>query len=168
MHHLGATCLYEEGLTMHSSWLVGIRNAIYHLSIPLRRGYFNFFWGMKIGKGTRIARSAKLDKTNPSGILIGEYSTVAFGAVIIAHDFVNNQFLPVKIGSYCFIGARSIIMPGLTIGDHCIIGAGAVVVRDVPAGSVVVGNPGRVVEQGINTGRWGVRVVPSVWSAARN
>jgi maltose O-acetyltransferase len=53
--------------------------------------------------------------------------------------------LPVTIGDDVWIGARVIILPGVTIGDGCVLGAGTVVARDVPANAVVVGNPGRVV-----------------------
>lgn len=45
-----------------------------------------------------------------------------------------------------WIGAGSIILPGVHIGRGSIIGAGAVVSRDVPAYSVAVGSPARVVK----------------------
>lgn len=51
---------------------------------------------------------------------------------------------PVHIGDDVFIGARAIILKGVTIGDGAIIGAGAVVTSAVPARSIVAGNPARV------------------------
>ena len=53
---------------------------------------------------------------------------------------------PVVIGNDVFIGARAIILKGVTVGDAAIIGAGAVVTCDVPAGSVVGGNPARILK----------------------
>jgi len=47
----------------------------------------------------------------------------------------------VIIGRGCFIGARAIILKGVTIGDCAVVGAGAVVTRDVPAGHLAAGNP---------------------------
>jgi acetyltransferase-like isoleucine patch superfamily enzyme len=50
----------------------------------------------------------------------------------------------VEIGKYTFVGARSIILPGVTIGKGCLIGAGTLVADDVPDYSIVVGSPGQV------------------------
>ena len=49
------------------------------------------------------------------------------------------------IGEDCWIGIRSIILPGVTIGDGAVVGAGAVVTKDVEAYSVVAGNPAKVI-----------------------
>jgi len=113
---------------------------------------------MDIGEGTKISSSAKLDKTNPQGIHIGKYSVVTFGAAILTHDWVNDWCRDVHIGDNCFIGAHSMILPGVTIGDNCVVAAGALVARNVPAGSLVAGNPARVVESNIKVGRYGIRV----------
>lgn len=51
--------------------------------------------------------------------------------------------LPVTIGSGCWIGARTIILPGVTIGDGCIIGAGSVVRSDCEADTLYAGVPAR-------------------------
>jgi acetyltransferase-like isoleucine patch superfamily enzyme len=112
---------------------------------------------MDIGEGTVISFSARLDKTNPRGLHIGKYTVVTFGAAVLTHDYVNNRDRDVYIGDNCFIGAHSIILPGVTIGDNCIVSAASVVVRDLPAGSLVTGNPARVVEHNVKTDRYGVR-----------
>ena len=41
--------------------------------------------------------------------------------------------LPIKIGNNCWLDARVIVLPGVTIGDNSVISAGAVVTRDIPA-----------------------------------
>ncbi len=54
---------------------------------------------------------------------------------------------PVTIGNDCWIGARSVILPGITIGDCCIVAAGSVVTKDVESYSVVAGVPAKVVKK---------------------
>lgn len=143
-----------------------VRTALHRNLILLVRLYYNKVWGMKIGHHTRISLSAKLDKTNPSGVIIGDYSALAFDATILTHDFVNNRHHQTVIGNYCLIGARAVIMPGVTVGDHCIVGTGSVVMKNVPANSVVLGNPARVIEKNIQTGIFGVRIENSQPDAA--
>jgi acetyltransferase-like isoleucine patch superfamily enzyme len=135
-----------------------VREALRLVVHTFRRRYFIRVWGMQLGEGTVISFDARLDKTNPRGIHIGKYSVVTFGAAVLTHDWVNNCYRDVRIGDNCFIGAHSIILPGVTIGDNCIVAAASVVARDVPAGSLVTGNPARIVETGVKTTHYGIRV----------
>ncbi|MCT2398418.1 acyltransferase [Novosphingobium mangrovi (ex Huang et al. 2023)] len=135
-----------------------MRTFLHRNGIGLVRNYYNKVWGTQIGEGTRISLSAKIDLTNPKGVIIGKYTALAFGSSVLTHDFIHSKHVVTKIGDYCFIGARAIIMPGVTVGDHCIVASGAVVMKDVPPNSVVMGNPGRVMERGIMTGDHGRRI----------
>lgn len=122
----------------------------------LRIAGFNRFWGMHIHPTAKISFSAKLDKTFPAGIHIGSHSILTFGVAVLAHDMSRNLRTNTRIGRNCFIGARSIIMPGVTIGDGSIVAAGSIVNRDVPPGSIVAGNPAKVIKSGIETVAYGV------------
>ena len=120
------------------------------------KGYVVFLrqiWGMRIGEGSRISLGAKLDRTNPNGIYIGQHTGIGNGAVVLTHDFVNNRHVNTTIGSNCHVGINAIILPGITIGDHCIIAPASIVMKDVPNGSLVAGNPARVIETGLVLGR---------------
>lgn len=55
-------------------------------------------------------------------------------------------FKKVVIGKYVWIGARSTIMPGVTVGDGAVIAAGSVVTKDVPSCAVVGGNPAKILK----------------------
>jgi len=55
--------------------------------------------------------------------------------------------LPIQIGDNVWIGANSIVMPGVTIGNNSIIGAGSVVTKDIPSDVVAVGNPCKVLRK---------------------
>lgn len=48
---------------------------------------------------------------------------------------------PVYIGANTFIGAKCIILKGVTIGERSVIGAGSVVTKSVPPGELWAGNP---------------------------
>jgi acetyltransferase-like isoleucine patch superfamily enzyme len=60
-----------------------------------------------------------------------------------------------RIGQNCFIGARSIILPGVEIGDNCVVGTGSVVTKNVPANCIVAGNPARIIRENIKVGQYG-------------
>lgn len=55
--------------------------------------------------------------------------------------------LPIRVGAGTWIGARSVILPGVTIGEGCIIAAGSVVTSDVPPNVMVAGVPAVVKKQ---------------------
>ena len=52
---------------------------------------------------------------------------------------------PIRICYGAAVGARTVILPGVTVGRFALIGAGAVVTHDVPAHGIVVGNPARLI-----------------------
>jgi len=55
------------------------------------------------------------------------------------------KFGRIEIGDNCFIGFRTVILPGVKIGTNCVIGAGSVVTKDVPDNTVAAGVPARVI-----------------------
>jgi len=54
---------------------------------------------------------------------------------------------PICIGRGAWIGAGTIVLPGVTVGERSVVGAGSVVTRDVPPLSVVAGNPARLIRK---------------------
>lgn len=52
----------------------------------------------------------------------------------------------VIIGSNVWIGAQSIILPGVNIGNNAVIGAGSVVTKSIPQNSIAVGNPAKIIK----------------------
>jgi len=88
-------------------------------------------------------------------IEVGEGTIMGAGVLVLDNDFHSpsgewgwvTDFAtgarPVKIGRGVFVGARAIILKGVTVGDRAVIGAGAVVTRDVPAYHVAIGNPAK-------------------------
>jgi acetyltransferase-like isoleucine patch superfamily enzyme len=109
-------------------------------------------------------------------LIIGDYSRIGIGNTIIGpvnignhvnlaqnitvtalnHNYediskpIDTQGISTKqvtIEDDVWIGANSVVLPGVTIGKHAIIGAGSIVSRDIPPYSVCVGSPAKVIKQ---------------------
>lgn len=68
----------------------------------------------------------------------------------IHYEFRNTGYeyaFPITIGDNVWVGANTVINPGVTIGDNCVIGSGSVVTKDIPANSIAVGNPCKVIRE---------------------
>lgn len=114
--------------------------------------------GARLEIGERVGMSSTTVCAAAS-ISIGEGTICGAGAMIVDNDFhtptqgwdwtIGSEATarPVRIGRGCFLGARAIVLKGVTIGDRAVVGAGAVVTQDVPAEAVVAGNPARIVRQ---------------------
>lgn len=109
--------------------------------------------GLRLGKNVSFGGDCNFG-SEPYLIDIGDNTTVSFDVAFVTHDAATRVirnlpdgnketviYGPIKIGKNCFIGCRSIILPGVTIGDNCIIGAGSVVNKDVPSNTVAAGVP---------------------------
>ena len=120
-----------------------------------KRQYYNRVWGMHIDPTAMFSLSAHFDRTYPRGVHVGPDSYVAFGATILCHDRTRGLKADTVVGRDCFIGARSMLLPGITVGDSSIVAAGAVVTKDVPPRTIVAGNPAVVVRRDIEVGRYG-------------
>src|SRR4051812_25639329 len=93
------------------------------------------------------------DRTNVYNlgeVEIGARATVAQEVYLStgSHDFTQAS-LPlvtakITVGDDAFIGARALILPGITIGARSVVGAGSVVTRNVPENVVSAGNPCKV------------------------
>ena len=131
--------------------IAGVRNAL----VALRRAWFVRVWRMDLHPTVEMSLSAKLDLTFPIGVHVGAHSYLAFESRVLTHDRTRGLYLHTRIGRNCFIGGRSMILPGVEIGDGCIVGAGAVVTKSVPPGCIVGGNPARILREGVEIGAYG-------------
>ena len=107
--------------------------------------------GMTIGKNFKCLGGVILDPSHCWLITIGDNVTIAPRVHILCHDASTKDFLGytkigrVTIGNHVFIGAESVVLPGVTIGNNVIIGANSTVTHDIPENSVAVGSPARVI-----------------------
>lgn len=110
-----------------------------------------------LGKNVSITGQANFG-SEPYLITIGDDTTISFDCAFVTHDGATKviRHLPdgnpetviygqINIGKNCFIGCRSVILPGVTIGDNSIIGAGSIVNKDIPSNTVAAGIPCKVI-----------------------
>ena len=129
--------------------------ALRRVLVSVKRLIYVRGFGMDIHPTAEFSLSARLDRTFPKGVHIGAYSYVAFDAVILTHDRTRGLYLHTRVDRNCFIGARSLVLPGLTIGAGSIVAAGAVVTKSVPPKCIVAGNPARIMAEDIQTDQFG-------------
>lgn len=53
----------------------------------------------------------------------------------------------IHIGKNVWIGANSVVLPGVTVGNGAVIAAGAIVTKDVPENTVVGGVPAKFIKK---------------------
>jgi maltose O-acetyltransferase len=105
--------------------------------------------GLRVGKRCDLQQPFELDPSHCWLVEIGDDVTFAPDVHVIVHDAStkscvgHTRLAPVRIGSRVFVGARTTILPGVTIGDDVLVGAGSVVSRDIPPCTVAAGNPAR-------------------------
>lgn len=135
-----------------------LRKIINYVRARFRKFLFEEIWledyikmGMKLGENCDIQPGVVFDYSHCWLIKIGNNVTIAPQAYLLTHDASTKKNLNfTKVGTITiednvFIGARAVIMPGVTIGKNSIVGAGSIVTKSIPEGSIAVGNPARVV-----------------------
>ena len=113
--------------------------------------------GVKIrGKVKIYGTSYGMFSTEPWLITLGNNVHIVGGTLFLTHDggtlILRDKIpdleltAPIIVGDNVYIGARTIIMPGVTIGNNVIIGAGAIVTKNIPNNSVAAGVPAKVIK----------------------
>lgn len=119
------------------------------------RSYVRYPWKVSVGERSAINRGCRFFASlavKDAEILIG--NRVAIGAEVCflsaSHDYTSRDLPDIAasiiVEDDVWIGARSIILPGVTIHSGAVIGAGSIVTKDVPPNAVYAGNPAREIK----------------------
>lgn len=117
--------------------------------------------GVKIGKGVMVNPGLLVEDSYLELVTIEDRVSLAPYVMLVADAAPNNSRLaehpyvkehlivekPVRLCEDAWIGARAIILPGVTVGKFAIVGAGAVVTKDVAPYTVVAGAPAREIRK---------------------
>lgn len=142
----------------------GARKVIFQLllkrydksSIIDYKTYIRYPSHVKIGSRTTINRGCCLFASHyhkDVEISIGNHVAVGPGTYFLAagHDYRTRDLADTAESIYVeddvWIGARSIILQGVTIGKGAVIAAGSVVTRNVPPYTIAAGVPARVIKE---------------------
>lgn len=114
----------------------------------------NANWGRNTHVGNNVYANFNLTLVDDTDIFIGDHVmfgpnvTLATAGHPVEPGLRKNvgQFnVPIRICENVWIGAGTVVLPGVTIGENSVIGAGSIVTRDIPSNVVAMGNPCRVI-----------------------
>ena len=102
--------------------------------------------GPEVFSGFGIHPNSDFVSTHPAF-----YSKIMQSQVTFALESHFTENKQINIGNDVWIGARAIIMDGVTVEDGAIVGAGSVVTKNIPPYAVVGGVPARVLRYRFNS-----------------
>lgn len=108
-------------------------------------------WNIQIGDHVWIGENAWLDSLAP--IKIGNHTCLSQGAYLCTgnHDWTDPAFglivKPIVIEDGAWIGARAVVLPGVTTASHSVVTAGAVLTQSTEPYTIYAGNPAVAVKR---------------------
>ena len=133
----------------------GVHNSLWHwpATVPRHRVWRNYFlmrlasgapslrlknWlyrrmGMKAGSHVSVGLEATMDIFFPELITIEDEAIIGYGTTVLAHEYMEREYRtgPVVIGRGAVVGARSLILPGVTVAPGTVVSAMSLVNSDV-------------------------------------
>ena len=162
---IGLSYIYPKQLIMGEAARIGHLNVAIHLEkiqmdkncsisqknwitgFPLKdKSNFQDFPNRKpyliMKEDSSITKQHHIDCTDM--VIVGMFTTIAgYGTQILSHSFSlekNSQACaPIQIGHHCWVGTRSIILPGSVLPPQSVLGAGAVLQRKYTESFVLYG-----------------------------
>lgn len=118
-----------------------------------------------LGNEVVINEGVVLQSCEGAGIRIGDRAVISYGAMVITGgldltggiNYDKHVASPVRIHDEAWIGARAIILPGVTVGRGAVVAAGSLVKDHVDAGTLVAGVPARRIRTLVSAGEAGPR-----------
>lgn len=150
-----AKCLFGKGVRIERPWTVHMGpRCVLQPMVWLNVGAKDAT--LSIGDYTFIGRGTEIEVSQ--SVAIGKHCLIAPNVFITDHNHDTRRHgipmferpcvpAPVLIGDDVWIGANSVILPGVTVGDGAVVGAGSVVTKDVPSNAIVGGVPAKFLRE---------------------
>lgn len=141
-YHMGKHCQVQYGVSLIAEHLHEGKLLIGDHILFGRETDIDFTGDLTIGNGVSLAEGCKILTHDHDYFGLYDESELIPNATHRAHN------TPLTIKDNALIGARSIIMAGVTeIGENAMVSAGSVVTKPVPANCIVSGNPAQIVSK---------------------
>ena len=107
-------------------------------------------WKLQLGDYVWIGEGTWID--NLDFVIIGNHCCISQGALLICgnHDYTKVTFdlvvKPIVLEDGVWIGAKSVVCPGVVARTHAILTAGSTISKDMQAYSIYRGNPAEKVK----------------------
>lgn len=104
-----------------------------------------FPWRLEVGDHCWLGEGVWIDNLAP--VILGENCCVSQGAYLCtgSHDWSRNDFAlktePIALHGQCWVGAKAVVGPGVTLGRGAVLGLGSVAMADLDPWSIYLGNP---------------------------
>jgi len=110
---------------------------------------------VKIGEKCSVNRGVHIMGFNE--VSLGKYVILSTNCMLLDSNLDHEHLIisdkrihipnHIRIDDYVWVGAGSIILPGVTIGQRSIIAAGSVVNKSFPEDVLVGGNPAKIIRK---------------------
>lgn len=110
-----------------------------------------FPWKLKIGNNSWIGEKVWID--NLVQVTIGDNVCISQGAMLLTgnHNYKKSTFDlivgEIHIEEGAWIGAKSIVCPGVRVGSHAVLAVGSVATADLKPYTIYQGNPARPIRK---------------------
>lgn len=112
-----------------------------------------FPWKLTVGDNVWIGEYAWID--NLDKVTIGNNVCISQGALLLTgnHDYTLTSFdyrnAPIVIEDGAWVGAKSVVCPGVTMKSHAILTVGSIATKDLDAYGIYQGNPAKKIRERI-------------------
>jgi len=143
--------IFESGwvpLARPKRWLLQLFGASIGRGLVIKpQVWIKYPWRLALGEHCWIGRGVWID--NLADVQFHDHVCVSQQVYICtgSHNYRRPSFdlitRPVEVGNGVWLGARALVLGGVSIGANAVVAAGSIVTSDVSAATVVAGNPAR-------------------------